>query len=118
MQAVHVTCGGDRSTFPAFICPERFPMVDTQVTRWASENSSAHRYSGVGGPDLECVPELRPGAVLRESHWRFVETWIAWCQFTAAILAQRTGRTWRARDVEMAVFYAQKSHNLTLRPLT
>ena len=92
------------ATFPAFICPERFPMVDTQVTRWARENSSAHRYSGVGGPDLECVPELRPGAVLRESHWRFVKSWIAWCQFTAAILTQRTGRAWRARDVEMAVF--------------
>ena len=106
------------ATFPAFICPERFPMVDTKVTRWASENSSAHRYSGVGGPDLECVPELLPGAVLRESHWRFVESWIAWCQFTAAILAQLTGRAWRARDVEMAVFSAQKSHNLTLRPLT
>ncbi len=106
------------ATFPAFICPERFPMVDTQVTRWARQNGSAHRYSGVGGPDLECAPELRPGSVLRESHWRFVESWIAWCQFTAAILTQGTGRTWRARDVEMAVFAAQKGGHLTLKPLT
>ena len=106
------------ATFPAFICPDTFPMVDTQVTRWASENGNGHRYSGVGGPDLECVPELPPGAVLRESHWAFVESWIGWCQFTAAILTQRTGRAWRARDVETAVFAAQKGHNLTLRPLT
>ena len=106
------------ATFPAFICPETFPMVDTQVTRWAVENSNAHRYSWVGGPDLECVPELPPGAVLRESHWTFVESWIAWCRFTAAVLTRRTGRAWRVRDVEMAVFAAQKGHNLTLRPLT
>ncbi len=105
------------ATFPAFICPDRFPMVDTQVTRWASENSDAHRYSGVGGPNLECVPELRPGAVLRERHWRFVESWTAWCQFTAGMLSQRTQRAWRARDVEMAVFSAQRSNDLTLRPL-
>ena len=26
------------ATFPAFICPERFPLVDRQVTRWASKN--------------------------------------------------------------------------------
>ena len=32
------------ATFPAFICPERFPMVDRQITRWASENSHLHRY--------------------------------------------------------------------------
>ena len=105
------------ATFPAFICPEKFPMVDTQITRWASENGGAHGYSVVGGPDLECVPRLRPGTVLREGHWTFVESWIAWCQFTAAILTERTGRAWRARDVEMAVFSAQRGHNLTLRPL-
>ena len=97
------------ATFSAFICPEKFPMVDTQITRWASENSRTHRYSGVGGPDLECVPELQPGDVLKESHWRFVESWIAWCRFTAWKLSQHTGRAWRARDVEMAVFSARKA---------
>ena len=105
------------ATFPAFICPEKFPMVDTQITRWANDNGGAYGYSAVGGPDLECVPRLRPGAVLRESHWRFVESWIAWCQFTAGILSQGTGRVWRARDVEMAVFAARR-RDLTLKPLT
>ena len=105
------------ATFPAFICPEKFPMVDTQITRWAGENGGAHGYSAVGGPDLECVPRLRSGSVLRESHWSFVESWTAWCRFSAAILTERTGRTWRARDVEMAVFSAQKGRDLALRPL-
>ena len=105
------------ATFPAFICPEKFPMVNTKVTRWANENGLAHRYSGVGGPDLERVPVLRPGAVLKEAHWCFVESWIAWCQFTAGILSQRTAQVWRARDVEMAVSSAQKSNGLQLEPL-
>ena len=88
------------ATFPAFICPERFPMVDRQVTRWARENSSAHLYSGVGGPDLECVPALLPGAVLTESHWSFVELWIAWCsslrQYSLNVQDDRgTPETWR-----------------------
>lgn len=106
------------ATFPAFICPEKFPMVDTQVTRWACENGGEHGYSGLGGPDFEGVPDLRRGAVLRESHWRFVESWIAWCQFTAGLLSQGTSRVWRPRDVEMAVFAAQRRSDLTLRPLT
>ena len=81
------------ATFPAFICPERFPMVDKQVTKWALENGSG-------------------GDVLRESHWPFVESWIAWCQFTAGKLSQCSGCTWRARDVEMAVFTAQRARKL------
>ena len=106
------------ATFPAFICPERFPMVDRQVTRWASKNGHLHRYSGVGGPDLECVPALKQG-VLTESHWQFIQSWIAWCRFTARELSQRTGFAWRARDVEMAVFTAQRSRSrLPLTPLT
>ena len=105
------------ATFPAFVCPEKFPMVDTQITRWAREHGAAHGYAAIGGPDLKCVPSLRRRAVLRESHWAFVESWIAWCRFTAAILTQRTERRWRARDVEMAVFSAQRIRDLTLGPL-
>ena len=104
------------ATFPAFICPERFPMVDTQITRWALENGHLHGYSGIGGPDLEQVPALKAG-VLKESHWPFIESWIAWCRFTAGKLNRRTGCAWRARDVEMAVFTAQR-FDLRLTPLT
>ncbi len=105
------------ATFPAFICPERFPMVDTQITRWALENGHLHCYSGIDGPDLERVPALQAGQVLKESHWPFIESWIAWCRFTARELNRRTGCAWRARDVEMAVFTAQRS-DLWLTPLT
>ena len=56
---------------------------------------------------------------------QFVLPWIDWCQCTADMLNQRTDHHWRARDVEMAVFTAQRSQKypdpwdrLTLKPLT
>ena len=97
------------ATFPAFLCPDRFPMVDTQVTKWALQNHSKHNYSAIGGPDLLCLPDL--DGVLGESHWPFVESWMAWCRFTASKLSQRAGCVWRSRDVEMAVFTAQRCQN-------
>ena len=102
------------ATFPAFVRPDKFPMVDRQITRWALENGAEHRYPG--GPALECVPDLSSDEVLRESHWPFVESWIKWCRFTACKLERLTGETWRARDVEMAVFTAQRA-GLKLNPL-
>ena len=111
------------ATFPAFICPEKFPMVDKQVTKWARTEGTKHSYAAIGGPSFSRVPELGKKGV-RESDWAFVESWIDWCQFTAGILNQRTERHWRARDVEMAVFTAQISQKypdpgrrLTLHPL-
>ena len=49
------------ATFPAFICPERFPMVDKQITRWASKNGHLHRYSGVGGGRSRVRPGVEAG---------------------------------------------------------
>ena len=104
------------ATFPAFIRPQVFPMVDTQIARWAIQNHDRHRYSDVGGPDLQGVESLPRAHVLKESHWPFVESWVEWCRFTAGELCRRTGRVWRARDVEMAVFTAQRC-GLSLNPL-
>ena len=88
------------ATFPAFICPELFPMVDTQVAKWVQTNGGRH---GIFPP-----PNLK-GTVLRENDWDFVQAWVDWCQYTAGILNKRTDQHWRARDVEMAVFAAQPS---------
>ena len=98
------------ATFPAFVRPDKFPMVDRQITRWAVEHGTEHSYPG--GPAIECVPDLSSGEMLGESHWPFVESWIRWCRFTACKLEKLTGDTWRARDVEMAVFTAQKCAKL------
>ena len=104
------------ATFPAFIRPDQFPMVDTQITKWAVVNGELHSYARIGGPNLVSAPVLAAG-VLKGIHWPFVESWMTWCRFTAWKLSQLTGQTWRARDVEMAVFTAQRI-GLTLTPLT
>ncbi len=96
------------ATFPAFICPERFPMVDTQVASWVREHGEQHGYPG----DIAEVPS--DGII--EGDWSFVTSWMAWCRTMAAELSRRTGFAWRARDVEMAVFTAQRC-GLELKPL-
>ncbi len=96
------------ATFPAFICPQAFPMVDTRIAAWLREHGRNHGYPG----DVEQVPE----GIIREGHWSFVESWIEWCRSTAHKLSQCTDFAWRARDVEMAVFSAQR-HQLPLRRL-
>ena len=100
------------ATFPAFICPERFPMVDTQVARWALTNGPAHSYAPTGGPEIAKAPKTG----IHERHWPFVSSWMEWCRFTADLLSQATESHWRARDVEMAVFTAKRG-NLPLEPL-
>ena len=100
------------ATFPAFICPEKFPMVDGQIAKWAKENSHKHIY------------KLRHGSVMLptsssvNSINQFVIPWYQWCRHTADILSDRTGEHWRARDVEMAVFTVQRSQRYSERPLT
>ena len=88
------------ATFPAFICPEIFPMVDRQVAKWVQANGVRHR--------IFPSPKLN-GTVLYENDWDFVQAWIDWCQYTAGVLNRSTDQHWRARDVEMAVFAAQPS---------
>ena len=97
------------ATFPAFVCPEKFPMVDNHAAKWAYANGSTHGYNSVGGPTIVAVPEIGPGqTVVKGSDWRFVSSWTAWCQFTAELLSKATAVRWRARDVEMAIFTADR----------
>ena len=89
------------ATFPAFLRPDLFPMVDMQTARWVSLNP----WTGIA------VPNLRSG-VLHERHWQYIQDWVQWCREVAQLL----GTHWTPRDVEMAVFTAQRSH-LDLPPL-
>ena len=105
------------ATFSAFVCPEKFPMIDTHVTNWAQVEGPAHGYAAANGPELVEVPALGPNqTVVRESDWTYVSSWIKWCRFTADLLTKATECHWRARDVEMAVFAAHRN-GLPLHPL-
>ena len=84
------------ATFPAFLRPDLFPMVDTQTAKWVSRNP----WTGIAAPNLT------KGKVLHERHWPYVWDWVRWCRQ----VAQQLGASWTPRDVEMAVFTAQRSH--------
>ena len=103
------------ATFPAFICPEKFPMVDVQVAKWARTSGRLHVSSNYGC-QLLCPPDLTPGQVVKEGHWPFVESWIGWCRSTACELSRRTNFAWARPGRRMAVYTAQRCR-LTLNPL-
>jgi len=93
--------------FPAFIDPDRFPMVDTRVARWANAFLVADNPSVSEGPRLVAPAYPANGAtVLTLSDWPYIESWIHWCRQAAISLSSVTDFNWRARDVEMAIFRA------------
>jgi hypothetical protein len=94
------------ATFPAFLAPDRFPMVDTRVARWVRSNFQFHNSADYLGPQL-IPPQSDPDVgTLKMKDFDFYMTWIHWCRNTARKLTHQTELPWRPRDVEMAVFTA------------
>jgi hypothetical protein len=109
------------ATFPAFLEPNRFPMVDIRVASWVLENLEDHNKTVP--EDCQLSPPKWPGngaTVLTLSDFGFMQSWINWCRHTAEKLPPLgNGEPWRARDVEMAVFQASRDKRrlLPLPPL-
>ncbi len=94
------------ATFPAFMDPERFPMVDTRIAKWVSHETDKHNQADPVGPQL-IRPKLRDKGVLKMNDFEFMTHWVLWCRNTAHKLTlMQDGFNWRPRDVEMAVFRA------------
>ena len=107
------------ATFPAFVAPDRFPMVDQQIARWVQNHFAEQNAADPMGPRLEPTLHnyvLSPKHVLSMRDFSFMQRWIAWCRHTAQKLAVLTGEECRSRDVEMAVFQAQRD-SVALNPL-
>lgn len=111
------------ATFPAFLAPDRYPMVDTRIAKWVGCCMSLQNAADSRGPQL-----IRPlyldnkSKVLTMNDFGFVQAWTQWCVHTATKLREVTSMKWRARDVEMAVFEAWGRRgdchpNLRLNPL-
>lgn len=97
------------ATFPAFLRPEIFPMVDRRVARWVASHMEDHNVADPIGIQLvrPVTPVLeKKQSVLTIQDYPFYERWIQWCQSTSLKLTRQTSQNWRARDVEMAVFTA------------
>lgn len=93
------------ATFPAFLRPDLFPMVDTRIAKWVGQNMQAHNVANPNAPQLVRPRYLDTTAtVLTLSDFKFVYSWNRWCRYKANQLNDITSINWRPRDVEMAVF--------------
>lgn len=108
------------ATFPAFLSPERFPMVDTRIAKWAMSQSDTHNaLAPHGAPCLESPTSFgcTSATVLTMADWSFYCSWISWTRAMAKHLSHRTQVTWRPQDVEMAAFTAWGDHHDRRRKL-
>jgi hypothetical protein len=99
-------------TFPAFVDPQRYAMMDMKAARWVNDNylvQSRNRSAVL-------TPFRLGNTSLRYNDFDDYLNWSHWCRDTAKILTDRTTMEWRARDVEMAVFTASRE-GLSLNPL-
>jgi hypothetical protein len=95
------------ATFPAFVSPDTYPMIDTRIAKWVGACMAEHNSVDPNGAQLTKPPFLNNGStVLKMSDFEFMQDWKRWCVHTAQKLKKLTFRNWRARDVEMAVFHA------------
>jgi len=111
------------ATFPAFLNPASYPMVDTRIAKWVRRCLPFHNAADSSGPQL-IRPHFLEGSqtVLTMNDFDFAKSWIHWSRHTAQKLSNSTSIAWRARDVEMAVFWAWGGRNdphpkLQLNPL-
>jgi hypothetical protein len=108
------------ATFPAFMRPERFPMVDNWIAKWVMrhrvEYPVASAAAGLVAPS-ESFLGRRKTTLTMPSDWPFYESWIEFCPRTAKVLQDATGLPWRARDVEMAAFQNARSGSELLPPV-
>ncbi|MBI5293582.1 MAG: hypothetical protein HY872_17030 [Chloroflexi bacterium] len=111
------------ATYPAFLRPDLFPMVDTRVAKWVRYSLMEHNLADPSGPQLVTSNYPENGqTALTMSDFLFTQSWVKWCKYTAQKLSTFTSVEWRARDVEMAVFNAWGDRNddhpkLRLEPL-
>lgn len=96
------------ATFPAFLRPHQFPMVDTRVAKWVNLNYQLFNDANPDAPQL--IPSeygnCNSATVLTMNDFAFYIRWIHWTRHMAEKLSIATGKSWRPRDVEMAVFTA------------
>jgi len=95
-------------TFPAFLSPQRYPMVDNNVAGWVNENHTKHNRNR----HAKLTPFSFGHTSLRDNDFHNCLNWVNWCREMAEVLRKGSKFKWRPRDVEMAVFtsYRCKRH--------
>lgn len=92
-------------TFPAFLDPEKYPMLDRNVAQWVNNFIRRNRDKQLG-----LTPFTLKYTSLQDNDFQNYLNWVCWCNEIAEILTDRTNIEWRPRDVEMAIFTAKRKH--------
>ena len=92
-------------TLCALADPQEFPMIDNQVADWVNSNASNHNVNR----RRKLTLFIKGNTSLRDKDFLNYLNWVAWCQEVTQVLNGFTREKWRARDVEMAVFTAQRN---------
>jgi len=113
------------SAILCFIKPEKMPIVDLWVARWVNEHHQefeglvafddfnhqcTHRQEII---DANALTEranrlVVPQPIVRIKDFEAYRKWILWTRKFADVLTGYTKTKWRARDIEMAIFTAQR----------
>ena len=105
------------ATFPAFMDPESFAMVDNRIADWVRGAMDEHNNSDPTGVQLT-QPLKTTRTSLAMEDFDFMIAWVNWCRHTALKLTRLSeGFRWRARDVEMTAFCAWGEKNVLKHPL-
>jgi len=102
-------------TFLSFYRSSQYPMADAYVSLWWNTNKSRF------GCNLSkpFIPHGRISGSNQdvENNLEAYCDWTKFCQKYSLLLSSMTQIIWRARDVEMAVFYNQQKGSFTLNNL-
>jgi len=91
-------------TFLAFYRPTDYPMADKRIANWWSAHKADYGFGD--SPDFS---QRYDGLIQpRGISWNAYIAWTRFCFDYAARMAKNCGVNWRVRDIEMAVWEAQR----------
>lgn len=91
-------------TFLAFYRPAEYPMVDKHIAFWWPENNAKYGYGNSPVFSQRYDGWIQP----RLQSWNAYTSWTRFCRAYARLVTRNCEVNWRSRDIEMAVWEAQK----------
>jgi len=111
-QQFRLTCGQPNGfaipiTFLSFYDPEKYPMADAIIADWWRKNKSRFGYGN--------SPNFTPQGMISgrteniKNNWSAYLKWTNFCRKYANIISIKSQKKWRARDIEMAIFFNHRN---------
>jgi hypothetical protein len=96
-------------TFLAFYDPVEYSMVDKHIAYWWAKNKTEYGFeaSPIFSQRSDGWIQTYTSSQDRQN-WKAYITWTRFCRDYAELTSRKCRLNWRARDVEMAVWEAQK----------